>query len=226
MNDSLSVSSSYSSTVNSNSNSLNRSFFPNNTAASHLSAKEDSSGKDHSISYKDYKFTNSSGIENFLLAMPMTPMRRRSRSQTIYYGDELNTVSEQNKQLIEDLCLLKKQLSDKDQIISKLNEIRDKLESEMQELSASLFEEAYHIANSAKAETAQAEKLLKEANGKIDVLQAEVKALKELVLTSTPSTPNKHLHPQLNQKNGSGSHSRQSSLNQQQLNSILQPNGN
>ena len=32
------------------------------------------------------------------------------------------------------------------------------------------------MVNTAKAETAQAEKLLKEANGKIDVLQAEVKA--------------------------------------------------
>ncbi|XP_029653190.1 guanine nucleotide exchange factor for Rab-3A-like [Octopus sinensis] len=32
---------------------------------------------------------------------------------------------------------------------------------------------------------------------KIEVLQAEVTALKTLVLTSTPSTPNKHLHPQI-----------------------------
>jgi hypothetical protein len=74
------------------------------------------------------------------------------------------------------------------------------------------------MVNTARAETAQYEKLLKEANGKIDMLQAELKALKELVLTSTPSTPNKHLHPHLNssesKKAGSG-HSRQSSLNQQ-----------
>ena len=31
----------------------------------------------------------------------------------------------------------------------------------------------------------------------IDILQAEVTALKELVITSTPSAPNRHLHPQL-----------------------------
>lgn len=31
----------------------------------------------------------------------------------------------------------------------------------------------------------------------IEVLQAEVVALKQLVLTSTPSSPNKHLHPQI-----------------------------
>ena len=34
----------------------------------------------------------------------------------------------------------------------------------------------------------------------IDVLQAEVTALKTLVITSTPSMPNKHLHPQLEPK--------------------------
>jgi cell division protein FtsB len=158
-----------------------------------------------------------------IIKFPMTPLRRRTRSQTIFYGDEINTLSEYNKQLIEDLCLLKKQINEKDNVIRNLNDIRDKLESEIQDLSASLFEEAYIIANSAKAETSQAEKLLKEANGKIDVLQAEVKALKELVMTSTPSTPNKHLHPQLNQKlNG---HCRQSSLNQQQLSNLtIQPN--
>jgi len=32
---------------------------------------------------------------------------------------------------------------------------------------------------------------------KVEVLQAEVSALKQLVLTSTPSSPNKHLHPQI-----------------------------
>lgn len=33
------------------------------------------------------------------------------------------------------------------------------------------------------------------------MLQAEVTALKTLVLTSTPSTPNKHLHPQIDTSN-------------------------
>ena len=32
----------------------------------------------------------------------------------------------------------------------------------------------------------------------IEMLSAEVAALKNLVLTSTPSAPNKHLHPQIN----------------------------
>ncbi|KAG8438178.1 hypothetical protein GDO86_008754 [Hymenochirus boettgeri] len=41
------------------------------------------------------------------------------------------------------------------------------------------------------------EKQLQEAQGKIDMLQAEVTALKTLVITSTPSSPNRDLHPQL-----------------------------
>lgn len=189
MNDSISVSSSYSSATNSNSNSLNRSMIKNSRLGE---------------------------IEDYL-NLPMTPVRRRTRSQTIYFGDEVSTVSEYNKQLIEDLYILKRQLKEKDDTIANLNDVRNKLESEMQELSASLFEQAYTMVNTARAEAAQSDKLLKEANGKIDVLQAEVKALKELVLTSTPSTPNKHLHPQLSTK----SHSRQSSWNQNQLNLIL-----
>ncbi|RMZ95793.1 guanine nucleotide exchange factor for Rab-3A isoform X5 [Brachionus plicatilis] len=186
MNDSISVSSSYSSATNSNSNSLNRSMM---------------------------KSSRLGDIEDYL-HLPMTPVRRRTRSQTIYLGDEVSTVAEYNKQLIEDVYVLKRQLKEKDGTIANLNDVRNKLESEIQELSASLFEQAYIMVNTARAEAALSDKLLKEANGKIDVLQAEVKALKELVLTSTPSTPNKHLHPQL----GTKSHSRQSSWNQNQLN--------
>jgi len=39
----------------------------------------------------------------------------------------------------------------------------------------------------------------------IDVLQAEVMALKTLVLTSTPSSPNRQLHPQLQSSGTRGS---------------------
>lgn len=79
------------------------------------------------------------------------------------------------------------------------------------------------MVNSARAEAAQSEKLLKEANGKIDVLQAEVKALKELVLntsnynnTSGSSTPNRGTQ-RLGIIKPTSSHSRQSSLNQQTM---------
>ena len=35
---------------------------------------------------------------------------------------------------------------------------------------------------------------------KVEGLETEVAALKTLVLTSTPSQPNKHLHPQIDPK--------------------------
>ncbi|XP_023594068.1 guanine nucleotide exchange factor for Rab-3A isoform X2 [Trichechus manatus latirostris] len=49
----------------------------------------------------------------------------------------------------------------------------------------------------ANMKQAASEKQLKEARGKIDMLQAEVTALKTLVITSTPASPNRELHPQL-----------------------------
>lgn len=51
---------------------------------------------------------------------------------------------------------------------------------------------------------AGAEKALKESQMQIDVLIAEVAALKALVLTSTPSMPNPHLHPQIANKDETG----------------------
>lgn len=49
----------------------------------------------------------------------------------------------------------------------------------------------------ANVRQATAERLLEESRMKSEVLAAEVVALKTLVLTSTPSRPNPHLHPQI-----------------------------
>lgn len=54
----------------------------------------------------------------------------------------------------------------------------------------------------ANEKQATAEKSLKESQMKVDVLTAEVAALKTLVLTSTPSRPNPHLHPQIDLRSG------------------------
>ncbi|XP_047195839.1 guanine nucleotide exchange factor for Rab-3A [Hippoglossus stenolepis] len=62
------------------------------------------------------------------------------------------------------------------------------------------------MVNEANVKQAAAEKQLKEAQGKIDVLQAEVTALKTLVLTSTPSSPNRQLHPQLQPSGARGAY--------------------
>ncbi len=76
------------------------------------------------------------------------------------------------------------------------------MEAELEDLTASLFEEAHKMVRDANVKQASAEKQLVEANMKVDGLETEVSALKTLVLTSTPSQPNKHLHPQLMQDSG------------------------
>ncbi|XP_046890029.1 guanine nucleotide exchange factor for Rab-3A isoform X4 [Hypomesus transpacificus] len=99
--------------------------------------------------------------------------------------------------LKEQLDTAQKELKLKDKECERLSQIRNQLEQELEELTASLFEEAHKMVREANVKQAGAEKQLKEAQGKIDVLQAEVTALKTLVLTSTPSSPNRQLHPQL-----------------------------
>ncbi len=49
----------------------------------------------------------------------------------------------------------------------------------------------------ANTRQAAAERSLAEARMQVEVLTAEVSALKTLVLTSTPAKPNPHLHPQI-----------------------------
>ena len=106
-----------------------------------------------------------------------------------------------------ELVNVQKELKLKEEENIKLSRIRDEVESEMSELTASLFQEAHRMVGEANVKRASAEKFLAESNMKIDGLETEVAALKTLVLTSTPSQPNRHLHPQLtamdNKNNGS-----------------------
>ncbi|XP_043923373.1 guanine nucleotide exchange factor for Rab-3A isoform X2 [Protopterus annectens] len=99
--------------------------------------------------------------------------------------------------LREELLKAQKELQLKDEECERLSKVRDQLERELEELTASLFEEAHKMVREANTKQALSEKQLKEAHGKIDMLQAEVTALKTLVITSTPSSPNRELHPQL-----------------------------
>lgn len=116
--------------------------------------------------------------------------------------------------LREQLDAAQKELKLKGEECERLSHVRDQLEQELEELTASLFEEAHKMVREANVKQATAEKQLKEAQGKIDVLQAEVSALKTLVLTSTPSSPNRQLHPQLQStgsKTASSRHTRHKS---------------
>ncbi|XP_048401528.1 guanine nucleotide exchange factor for Rab-3A-like isoform X9 [Stegostoma tigrinum] len=102
-----------------------------------------------------------------------------------------------SERLKEELAKAQRELKLKDEECEKLSKVREQLEQELEELTASLFEEAHKMVREANTKQATAEKQLKEAQGKIDVLLAEVTALKTLVITSTPSSPNRELHPQL-----------------------------
>ncbi|KAK4887237.1 hypothetical protein RN001_003508 [Aquatica leii] len=88
----------------------------------------------------------------------------------------------------------------RDEEVNRLSRIRQDVEAELEDLTASLFQEAHNMVQEAKEKQAAAEKALKESQMKVDVLTAEVAALKTLVLTSTPSRPNPHLHPQIDLK--------------------------
>ncbi|XP_027387878.1 guanine nucleotide exchange factor for Rab-3A isoform X4 [Bos indicus x Bos taurus] len=76
-------------------------------------------------------------------------------------------------------------------------EIREKGSEFLKEELHKAQKEAHKMVREANMKQAASEKQLKEARGKIDMLQAEVTALKTLVITSTPASPNRELHPQL-----------------------------
>nr|XP_020468994.1 rab-3A-interacting protein isoform X2 [Monopterus albus] len=92
------------------------------------------------------------------------------------------------ERLKEELAKAQRELLLKDEECERLSKIRDQLGLELEELTASLFQEAHKMVQEANVKQANAEKQLKEALGKIDVLQAEVQALKTLVLSS-PTSP-------------------------------------
>ncbi|XP_044305831.1 rab-3A-interacting protein isoform X3 [Varanus komodoensis] len=95
------------------------------------------------------------------------------------------------ERLKEELAKAQRELKLKDEECERLSKVRDQLGQELEELTASLFEEAHKMVREANVKQATAEKQLKEAQGKIDVLQAEVAALKTLVLSTSPTSPTK-----------------------------------
>ncbi|XP_073411617.1 rab-3A-interacting protein isoform X2 [Dendrobates tinctorius] len=99
-----------------------------------------------------------------------------------------------NERLKEELAKAQRELKLKDEECERLSKVRDQLGLELEELTASLFEEAHKMVHEANVKQATAEKQLKEAQGKIDILQAEVKALKGFLSTS-PTSPTKELQP-------------------------------
>nr|XP_039259314.1 guanine nucleotide exchange factor for Rab-3A-like [Styela clava] len=118
-----------------------------------------------------------------------------ARSNSVDYLKEKAIVM-----LQQELESAKKELEVKDEKCKELSGVRSKVEAELEELTASLFEEAHKMVHDANMKQFVAEKRLNAAIGEIEALRTEVSALKSLVLTSTPSNPNPQSHPQLIKK--------------------------
>nr|KAF6279516.1 RAB3A interacting protein like 1 [Pipistrellus kuhlii] len=82
--------------------------------------------------------------------------------------------------LKEELHKAQKELKLKDEECERLCRVREQLERELEELTASLFEEAHKMVREANTKQAASEKQLKEARGKVDTtLFAEFQAWRE-----------------------------------------------
>uniref|UniRef100_A0A7E4V874 Sec2p domain-containing protein n=1 Tax=Panagrellus redivivus TaxID=6233 RepID=A0A7E4V874_PANRE len=91
------------------------------------------------------------------------------------------TADEKVVRLEKELQNMRRYAAESDAKCKQLQRMQKTLDNEVQDLTESLFQEAYKMANTAEARREQAEKLLNEALLKVDLLQAEVKALKEIV---------------------------------------------
>ena len=98
------------------------------------------------------------------------------------------------QKLRADLKQAQQELRSRDDQCRVLSRVRDEVDQEIEELTASLFEEAHKMVYEANVGRATAEKKLYESQLKLDGLQAEVGALKMLVITSTPANPGKTAH--------------------------------
>ncbi|KAJ8373773.1 hypothetical protein SKAU_G00043530 [Synaphobranchus kaupii] len=98
------------------------------------------------------------------------------------------------ERLKEELAKAQRELKLKDEECERLSKVRDQLGQELEELTASLFEEAHRMVREANVKQAMAEKQLKEALGKT-CSRPEVVALKTLVLSTSPTSPCKDLPP-------------------------------
>lgn len=83
-----------------------------------------------------------------------------------------------------------------------MKQVRSTMDDELHTLTENLFEEAYKMVDTAKEEKGLAVKKLADAAGKIDAMETEMSALKNLLQTpgseggsKSPSTHTKHRKP-------------------------------
>ncbi|XP_016414939.1 guanine nucleotide exchange factor for Rab-3A-like, partial [Sinocyclocheilus rhinocerous] len=106
--------------------------------------------------------------------------RRETYNMSRLRSSSLEIKEKGTEFLREQLDAAQKELKLKDEECVKLSHVRNQLEQELEELTASLFEEAHKMVREANVKQAAAEKQLKEAQGKLDsVLFAEFLSWKE-----------------------------------------------
>ncbi|CAJ0566206.1 unnamed protein product, partial [Mesorhabditis spiculigera] len=94
------------------------------------------------------------------------------------------------RRLEEELRLTRLALLEKEERCSRLSSMQNTVDTEVHELTEKLFQEAYKMVNLAEERREKSERLLNESRMKVDVLQAEVEALKLLV--GTPGAAGQH----------------------------------
>ncbi|VDK69167.1 unnamed protein product [Litomosoides sigmodontis] len=83
--------------------------------------------------------------------------------------------------LEQELSAARHSIAEKEAKCLRLSELQNHVDSEVQDLTEKLFQEAYRMVNDAESRRAKAEKLLAESHLKVDMLAAEVESLKILV---------------------------------------------
>ncbi|GMS82321.1 hypothetical protein PENTCL1PPCAC_4496 [Pristionchus entomophagus] len=111
------------------------------------------------------------------------------------------------RRLEEELESARLQLKERDEKVSRLSLMQTTVDSEVQELTEKLFQEAYKMVNVAEERRERAEKLQRESKLKVDVLQAEVDALKLIVSASGAGFNHHHNTSPLHQMKQRESHS-------------------
>ncbi|EJD75858.1 hypothetical protein LOAG_17070 [Loa loa] len=96
--------------------------------------------------------------------------------------------------LEQELNAARHSIAEKEAKCTRLSELQNHVDSEVQELTEKLFQEAYRMVNDAESRRAKAEKLLVESHLKVDMLVAEVEALKVIVKSPISSYSSQMAH--------------------------------
>ncbi|XP_026672284.1 guanine nucleotide exchange factor for Rab-3A-like isoform X2 [Ceratina calcarata] len=110
----------------------------------------------------------------------VSPAGKESPSPTVLqWGKAIAEVKEHAVSKLQDeLERAREELRLKDEEVARLSRIKRDVEIELEELTASLFQEAHNMVREANVRQATAERLLEESRMKAEVLAAEVAALK------------------------------------------------